>query len=111
MSDTTHNRSAHRVDRPDEVTDPLLWGLALDVADAHQPDAAGTGCENLLCADQGWPCAAWQTAQHALRVARTPSGQRPTDRPGGQADSWMTPQTHPLRPATAEQQRRTDIAA
>ncbi|MFC4149818.1 hypothetical protein ACFO0M_26510 [Micromonospora mangrovi] len=60
-------------ERPDEVTDPLLWKLALAVADAHAPD--GDGCANLACAGQGWPCAAWNNAQHALRVARSAPGE------------------------------------
>ncbi|MEU6076303.1 hypothetical protein [Micromonospora sp. NPDC047074] len=62
MSDTTF-------DRPAEVTDPLLWKLALDVADAHEPDGDG-GCHNLLCAGQSWPCPAWNNAQRALRMAQ-----------------------------------------
>ncbi|MEW2382398.1 hypothetical protein AB0873_09955 [Micromonospora sp. NPDC047707] len=31
---------------PDDVTDPLLWRLAFDVASAHQPDERGD-CRNL----------------------------------------------------------------
>ncbi|MCL7460490.1 hypothetical protein AB0J85_19200 [Micromonospora echinofusca] len=73
MSDTTA-RSDRQADRPAEVTDPLLWKLALDVADAHEPDGDG-GCRNLLCAGQAWPCPAWNNAQRALRMARTDSGQ------------------------------------
>ena len=52
MSDTTA-RSDRQADRPAEVTDPLLWKLALDVADAHEPDGDG-GCRNLLCTGQAW---------------------------------------------------------
>src|ERR671917_1757357 len=73
MSDTSRNRPDRHADRPPEVTDPLLWDLALDVADAHQPDADGA-CHNLLCAGQTWPCATWNTAQRALRSAQTPAG-------------------------------------
>ncbi|MEH0972606.1 hypothetical protein V6U77_15915 [Micromonospora sp. CPCC 205546] len=73
MSDTT-DRSDRQADRPAEVTDPLLWKLALDVADAHEPDGDG-GCRNLLCAGQAWPCPAWNNAQRALRMARSDSGQ------------------------------------
>ncbi|MGK5675390.1 hypothetical protein ACSNOB_21415 [Micromonospora sp. URMC 106] len=83
MSDANTDRSDHQDDRPDEVTDPLLWKLALGVADAHEPDGDG-GCRNLLCTGQAWPCPAWNNAQLALRVARTGSAQPSTD---GQADS------------------------
>ncbi|MCM0678298.1 hypothetical protein NCC78_27020 [Micromonospora phytophila] len=69
MSDTSHDRRSRQADRPDEVIDPLLWGLALDVADAHQPDEDGGG-HNLLCAGQAWPCAPWNNAQRALRLAQ-----------------------------------------
>ncbi|MFG3712908.1 hypothetical protein [Micromonospora sp. NPDC047730] len=77
MSDTSIDRSDRQADRPDEVTDPLLWKLALDVADAHEPDGDG-GCRNLLCAGQAWPCPAWNNAQHALRVARADSATQPS---------------------------------
>ncbi|MEV1328598.1 hypothetical protein AB0J20_03360 [Micromonospora costi] len=56
-------------DRPDWVADPLLWKLALGVADAHEPDGEG-GCRNLLCAGEPWPCTAWNNAQLALRAAQ-----------------------------------------
>ncbi|MER7420895.1 hypothetical protein ABT346_29650 [Micromonospora peucetia] len=69
MSDATIERYDRQADRPDEVTDPLLWKLALDVADAHEPDGDG-GCHNLLCAGQSWPCPPWNNAQRALRMAR-----------------------------------------
>ncbi|ABP54919.1 hypothetical protein [Salinispora tropica] len=111
MSDTTHNRPAHGISRPDDVSDPLLWGLALNVADAHQPDAAGTDCVSLLCTGQGWPCTTWQSAQRALRVAQTPPGQRPADRPEGRTDEWSAFHTHPPRATAPEPQRRGDIAA
>ncbi|TDC40051.1 hypothetical protein E1211_02100 [Micromonospora sp. 15K316] len=51
------------------MTDPLLWKLALEVADAHEPDGEG-GCRNLLCAGEPWPCTAWNNAQRALRAAQ-----------------------------------------
>ncbi|MGN9813553.1 hypothetical protein ACTMSW_29925 [Micromonospora sp. BQ11] len=73
MSDTSRNRPDRHTDRPPEVTDPLLWDLALDVADTHQPDDGG-GCRSLLCAGQAWPCATWNTAQRALRAAQRPVG-------------------------------------
>lgn len=111
MSDTTHDRPTPGAGRPDEVSDPLLWGLALGVADAHQPDATGTDCVNLLCAGQSWPCTAWQSAQRALRMAQTPPGQRPTHPSEGRADEWNAPHPHPPWSTAPEQQRRGDIAA
>ncbi len=115
MSDTSHDRSDHRANRPEEVTDPLLWGLALDVADAHQPDAGGTDCVNLLCAGHGWPCAAWQTAQRALEVARTAPERQPTHVPDGRSadplTGWSTAPARRLRPAAPEQSRRSASAA
>lgn len=115
MSDTSRNRPNHYADRPDGVTDPLLWGLALDVADAHQPDEGGADCTNLLCAGQGWPCAAWQTAQRALQVAQTSPGRRPVvpsaDRSGDPLTEWSPAQARRLRPAAPEQPRRTGAAA
>ncbi|MEV6370645.1 hypothetical protein FXF53_26295 [Micromonospora sp. WP24] len=73
MSETS--RSEAVTDRPDEVTDPLLWKLALEVADAHEPDGEG-GCRNLLCAGEPWPCTAWNNAQRALSAAQGgPAGE------------------------------------
>ncbi|MFG1888717.1 hypothetical protein ACGFIR_12710 [Micromonospora sp. NPDC049051] len=92
MSDTT-DRSDRQADRPAEVTDPLLWKLALDVADAHEPDGDG-GCRNLLCAGQAWPCPAWNNAQRALHMARADSGQsapRAVAPAGGQSRSDLAP--------------------
>ncbi|SCL29313.1 hypothetical protein GA0070624_3859 [Micromonospora rhizosphaerae] len=56
-------------DRPADVTDPLLWRLALAVADAHQPDDEGA-CDNPSCVGASWPCAAWNSAQEGLRAAQ-----------------------------------------
>ena len=89
MSDVHTHPSSPPADRPAEVTDPLLWNLALAVADAHEPDGDG-GCRVLLCADQPWPCAAWNSAQRALRAARATGsdgyGVRGVDgRPAGSA--------------------------
>jgi hypothetical protein len=69
MSVSSPQQPDRTFDRPEEVTDPLLWKLALEVADAHEPDGDG-GCRNLVCAGQSWPCAAWNNAQHALRMAQ-----------------------------------------
>ncbi|MFD6757171.1 MULTISPECIES: hypothetical protein [Micromonospora] len=69
MSDNAGNRPSHTYDRPEEVTDPLLWRLALDVAEAHAPAEDG-GCEHLLCAGQDWPCGPWEQAQRALNLAQ-----------------------------------------
>ncbi|SCG45981.1 hypothetical protein [Micromonospora halophytica] len=53
---------------PAGVTDPLLWRLAADVAQAHQPDRTGH-CDNLLCARQEWPCEAARNARRALEMS------------------------------------------
>ncbi|SIM63895.1 hypothetical protein [Micromonospora cremea] len=94
MSDDTSNRPSRREQRPGDVTDPLLWQLAIDVLSAHEPDEDGA-CHNLLCAGQPWPCAARRSAEQSLRLARgaadTPSTVSPergedaadrADRPG-----------------------------
>ncbi|MBQ1075771.1 hypothetical protein KBX06_21800 [Micromonospora sp. C31] len=106
MSDTT-DRSDRQADRPAEVTDPLLWKLALDVADAHEPNGNG-GCRNLLCAGQAWPCPAWNNAQRALRMARAGSGQSPhVARPAGRQGrsdlptTGLTQRTRPNDPRAA----------
>ncbi|MGQ5264582.1 hypothetical protein ACTWLT_27905 [Micromonospora sp. ZYX-F-536] len=69
MSDDTSNRPSRRAQRPADVTDPLLWQLAMDVLSAHEPDEDGA-CRNLLCAGQTWPCAARGSAEQSLRLAR-----------------------------------------
>ncbi|WP_230688687.1 hypothetical protein ACN26Y_21155 [Micromonospora sp. WMMD558] len=114
MSDTSHDR-ADRHDRPDEVTDPLLWGLALDVADAHQPDQGGADCVNLLCAGHGWPCAAWENAQRALQMAQASPEQRPATAPADRSDDaltgWSPVPARQLRPAAPAPASRTGAAA
>ncbi|MFG3709290.1 hypothetical protein [Micromonospora sp. NPDC047730] len=93
---------------PDDVTDPLLWRLALDVIGAHQPDNHGN-CRNLQCAGQRGMCAAARAARRAMGLARpvrpaaTPA---PTPRAHGHAAvaappssafrGWFT--TSPARP-------------
>lgn len=88
MSKTAASRPSRTADRPDEVTDPLLWDLALDVADAHTPTEDGS-CTHLICAGQEWPCGPWNSAQRALTLAR-----------GGAADAPSTSQ-QPHRPQSA----------
>ncbi|MFG1881647.1 hypothetical protein [Micromonospora sp. NPDC049102] len=70
MSDDTSNRSSRRAERPHDVTDPLLWQLAVDVLEAHEPDDEGH-CRNLQCAGQAWPCAARTSAEQSVRLARS----------------------------------------
>ncbi|MFG2050009.1 hypothetical protein ACGFIW_21590 [Micromonospora sp. NPDC048935] len=70
MSDDTSNRPSRRAERPHDVTDPLLWQLAIDVLSAHEPDDEGH-CRNLQCAGQSWPCAARNGAEQSLRLARS----------------------------------------
>ncbi|MFG2054380.1 hypothetical protein ACGFI9_10125 [Micromonospora sp. NPDC048930] len=81
--------STDRADRPAEVTDPLLWGLAAAVADAHQPDDGV--CVSPSCVGAAWPCAAWNSAQEGLRAARAP-------------------QSAPAAPAGVTDERRDDPA-
>lgn len=69
MSGSATPRPSDRTAAPDDVTDPLLWRLAVDVADAHQPDEAGR-CGNPLCAGQTGPCDALVNAERAIAVAR-----------------------------------------
>lgn len=72
---------------PNDVTDPLLWRLALDVTAAHQPDNHGD-CRNLQCAGQRGMCAAARTARRAMnfaRPARSAATSSTTRRPHGRA--------------------------
>jgi hypothetical protein len=69
VPETTRIRPSHDVLLPDDVTDPLLWRVAYDVATAHQPDATGA-CTSPLCVDQGAPCAPMVLARRAMRLAR-----------------------------------------
>ncbi|MBM0275946.1 hypothetical protein [Micromonospora tarensis] len=88
MSDDS-NRPSRTTERPTDVTDPLLWQLAVDVLSAHEPDDEGH-CRNLQCAGQGWPCAARTSAEQSLRLARdtpasvelTVEAESPTGWPG-----------------------------
>ncbi|MET8092502.1 hypothetical protein [Micromonospora sp. NPDC005220] len=70
MSDDSSNRPSRTAERPHDVTDPLLWQLAVDVLSAHEPDDEGQ-CHNLQCAGQPWPCAARTGAEQSLRLARS----------------------------------------
>jgi len=84
--------STERDDRPAEVSDPLLWRLAAAVADTHQPDENGS-CDSPSCLGAGWPCAAWNSAQDGLRVARggprtvgaEPIAEQDQDAPAGRS--------------------------
>ncbi|MEU0548545.1 hypothetical protein [Micromonospora sp. NPDC005979] len=82
MSDETSNRPSRSAERPDDVTDPLLWQLAVDVLEAHEADDEGH-CRNLQCAGQSWPCAARTTAEQSLRLARSTSDSVETAIDGG----------------------------
>ena len=79
MSDATPVRSSHDAVLPDDVTDPLLWRLAYDVAAAHQPDERGR-CPSLLCAGQGTPCGPMVNARRAMRLARGAASRRSATR-------------------------------
>ncbi|MFE9692143.1 hypothetical protein [Micromonospora sp. NPDC005806] len=87
--------STDRADRPAEVTDPLLWGLAAAVADAHQPDDERV-CVSPSCVGAAWPCAAWNSAQEGLRAARAarpappPATEAANRRPDDPPPRWST---------------------
>ena len=86
--------STDRADRPAEVTDPLLWGLATAVADAHQADEDGA-CVSPSCVGAAWPCTAWNNAQEGMRAAQ--AAARPTtDTVSGRPDA-----SHRTQPAPA----------
>jgi hypothetical protein len=74
----------HLIDRgptPDDVTEPMLWALAVAVASAHRPDIDGR-CTNLQCHGQQTPCQPARTAHHAGRLARRiPDPEPPTPEP------------------------------
>ncbi|MDG4797519.1 hypothetical protein [Micromonospora sp. WMMD1082] len=107
MSENVTDRHSHTADRPAEVTDPLLWRLALDVADAHAPAEDG-GCAHLLCAGQPWPCDPWQQAQRALSLAQGGSDE-PQQPASPQQGDWRTPAALPHW--AAEQSHRESAAA
>jgi hypothetical protein len=65
---------------PDDVTDRLLWALAVDVAAAHQPGPDGS-CTNLQCRGQRGPCWALTTARRAAQLARRAATSGPTGAP------------------------------
>ncbi|MEU4218942.1 hypothetical protein [Actinoplanes sp. NPDC026623] len=60
---------ADRGPTPDDVTEPMLWVLAVAVASAHRPDIDGR-CTNLQCHGQQTPCQPTRTAHHAARLGR-----------------------------------------
>ncbi|HEX8628715.1 MAG TPA: hypothetical protein VF755_11145 [Catenuloplanes sp.] len=80
MSSTDRVRPSHDDVPPDDVTDPLLWRLAIDVAAAHQPGDDGR-CRNLQCVGHRGPCAASVTAKRAMRLARATPPAQAADQP------------------------------
>jgi hypothetical protein len=103
--------STDHSDRPAEVTDPLLWGLATAVADAHQADEDGA-CTSPSCVGAAWPCTAWNNAQEGMRAARAAArpasaastGAVEPDRPAaptGWSDSELPAASHRPQPAPA----------
>ncbi|MGC4851909.1 hypothetical protein ACLQ24_00600 [Micromonospora sp. DT4] len=102
---------------PGDVTDPLLWRLALDVTAAHQPDNHGN-CRNLQCTGQRGICAAARTGRRAMNLARParpaatpPTTRRPQRRATVAASrplpfrGWFT--TSPAQPAADRPPRRS----
>ncbi|MEV4201292.1 hypothetical protein [Micromonospora globbae] len=105
------DRTDSVTERPDGVTDPLLWKLALEVADAHEPDGEG-GCRNLLCAGEPWPCTAWNNAQRALRAAQSEAdgvAEPAQDAPTGWSAAPVVPAAR--RAATAHLRESTSASA
>lgn len=68
MSDPRRTRISDLTSMPDDVPDPLLWRLALDVVAAHQPGDDGH-CRNLQCAGHTAPCPAFVAARRAMHLA------------------------------------------
>ncbi|MEH0933731.1 hypothetical protein [Micromonospora psammae] len=62
-------RPSDRATAPDDVTDRLLWALAVDVAAAHPLGPDGS-CRNLQCHGQRGPCRALHAAHRAQQLAR-----------------------------------------
>jgi hypothetical protein len=91
MSDWSRTRPSQRALVPSDVTDTLLWRLAVDVLTAHQL-GPGDRCVNLQCADQVGPCMAARQAQHAMRAARTAVPRLPQP-----ATTWQRAPQRPVR--------------
>ncbi|GAB3796125.1 hypothetical protein [Micromonospora zhanjiangensis] len=104
MSEASAVRSDRYGDRPATVTDPLLWSLALDVADAHAPGE--DGCVQPHCAGQGWPCRAWEQAQRALTLAEGHAPEAP-----GPVRSAPTPLPSTPQPWSARMGGRPESSA
>jgi hypothetical protein len=69
VSDPRRYRISDDTSVPPDVTDPLLWRLAIDVLAAHQPGGDGR-CRNLQCALHREDCPASVAARGAMRLAR-----------------------------------------
>ncbi|TDB71655.1 hypothetical protein E1165_22415 [Micromonospora sp. KC723] len=87
------------------MTDPLLWRLAADVADAHQPDETGH-CDNLLCGGQVWPCEAARNARRALAL----SGATPEE-PAAPRHDEHWPAREAMPPTLPQRRSRATEAA
>ncbi|BCL14682.1 hypothetical protein [Micromonospora sagamiensis] len=58
---------------PENVTDVLLWRMAVRVTADHQPDPHHPGrCANLRCAHEAYPCQPLRDAQRAQHAATRP---------------------------------------
>ncbi|MEV5691987.1 hypothetical protein [Micromonospora globbae] len=58
---------------PEDVTDVLLWRLAVRVAADHQPDPHRPGrCTNLRCAHETYPCPPLRDARRAHHASTHP---------------------------------------
>lgn len=73
-------RPSDRSTPPPDVTDPLLWTLAVGVAAAHRPGPGGA-CTNLQCRGQRGTCWALRTSHRAAHQARSTAGRPATAAP------------------------------
>lgn len=96
MSDTTHQRPSDGAVPPEDVTDPLLWRVAYDVAKAHEPDETGR-CRNLLCAGAAAPCPPLANARRAMGLARDAGPATPSSAPLPHPAAPAGPQRTPAR--------------
>jgi hypothetical protein len=101
--DRQGQRPSDRTPPPADVTDRLLWALAVDVAAAHQPGPDGS-CANLQCRGQRGPCRAPNTARRAAQLLRRAATNGPTSAP-------VAPQTPPPLPRRVARGRATVTAA
>ncbi len=94
MPHLRRERPGHFASVPDDVTDPLLWRLAIDVLAAHQP-GQNSNCRNLQCVGevapaprQGTPAEPWNSL---AQLRAPPLEPRSFDGDAGREVGWFTP--------------------